>query len=305
MAPSSFASVEVHLNSRPIGGEWYAEDASFTGPARIAITYGQPHARGRKIVGGLIPNDTVWRFGANAATALHTDLDISIGSLNVPRGDYTLFLVHAGTAWDLIVNSQTSMWGTDRNASKDIGRVRMTARTLTDSEDALSVYLIPDSTNPAAGGKPQRRAPHQVGNGRALGTVEGQDVTMRRDRSARVIVAHRDAGRPCGIHAGGVRVAARSDLGRRHDDRSGGAGVRVGIRQGMMKRHHAVVRITHWVNVVALTIMVGSGLRIFDAYPAFARRGETFCCYPFAHDQIPASLTFGGWLAARATGTSR
>ena len=64
-----------------------------------------------------------------------------------------------------------------------------------------------------------------------------------------------------------------------------------------MTRHHPVVRITHWVNVVALTIMVGSGLRIFNAYPAFARRGESFCCYPFAQKPIPASLTFGGWLA--------
>ncbi len=68
----------------------------------------------------------------------------------------------------------------------------------------------------------------------------------------------------------------------------------------MKKRHHAIVRITHWVNVVALTIMVGSGLRIFDAYPAFARRGETFCCYPFEDKQIPGNLTFGGWLAGRA-----
>jgi len=64
-----------------------------------------------------------------------------------------------------------------------------------------------------------------------------------------------------------------------------------------MKRHHAVVRITHWVNAIALAIMVTSGLRIFNAYPAFARRGETFCCYPFAGRPIPASLTFGGWLA--------
>ena len=63
-----------------------------------------------------------------------------------------------------------------------------------------------------------------------------------------------------------------------------------------MKRHHAVVRITHWVNVVAVTIMIGSGLRIFNAYPAFARRGESFCCYPFARMPIPAKLTFGGWL---------
>jgi thiosulfate reductase cytochrome b subunit len=62
------------------------------------------------------------------------------------------------------------------------------------------------------------------------------------------------------------------------------------------KRHHIVVRLTHWINVVALTIMIGSGLRIFNAYPAFARKGETFCCYPFAHRPIPASLTFGGWL---------
>lgn len=64
-----------------------------------------------------------------------------------------------------------------------------------------------------------------------------------------------------------------------------------------MKRHHPVVRVTHWVNVLALGIMVGSGLRIFNAYPAFAPRGGTFCCYPFAGRAVPEWLTFGGWLA--------
>jgi thiosulfate reductase cytochrome b subunit len=63
------------------------------------------------------------------------------------------------------------------------------------------------------------------------------------------------------------------------------------------RRHHWVVRLTHWVNVVALTVMVGSGLRIFNAYPAFARRGESFCCYPFEGTPVPDWLTFGGWLA--------
>ena len=65
----------------------------------------------------------------------------------------------------------------------------------------------------------------------------------------------------------------------------------------MEKRHHWVVRLTHWVNVVAVTVMVGSGLRIFNAYPAFARRGEDFCCYPWPGVPIPSWLTFGGWLA--------
>ena len=62
-------------------------------------------------------------------------------------------------------------------------------------------------------------------------------------------------------------------------------------------RHHWIVRLTHWVNALALAIMIGSGLRIFNAYPAFARKGESFCCYPFEGDPIPAWLTFGGWLA--------
>lgn len=62
-------------------------------------------------------------------------------------------------------------------------------------------------------------------------------------------------------------------------------------------RHHWVVRATHWVNLVALTVMVGSGLRIFNAYPAFARKGESFCCWPWEGHAIPAWLTFGGWLA--------
>jgi len=61
-------------------------------------------------------------------------------------------------------------------------------------------------------------------------------------------------------------------------------------------RHHLVVRVTHWVNALALTIMIGSGLRIFNAYPAFARKGDTFCCYPFEGHKIPSWLTFGGWL---------
>ena len=62
-------------------------------------------------------------------------------------------------------------------------------------------------------------------------------------------------------------------------------------------RHHWIVRATHWVNALALAIMIGSGLRIFNASPAFARKGESFCCYPFEGDAIPGWLTFGGWLA--------
>ena len=49
-------------------------------------------------------------------------------------------------------------------------------------------------------------------------------------------------------------------------------------------QHPFVVRLTHWVNFIALGIMVTSGLRIYNASPVFDFR-------------IPAVLTLGGWLA--------
>lgn len=47
--------------------------------------------------------------------------------------------------------------------------------------------------------------------------------------------------------------------------------------------HPLVVRITHWINVVAMLIMVTSGWRIYNASPIF----------PF---RFPGDITLGGWL---------
>jgi len=65
----------------------------------ITIKYSSPGVKGREghIFGadGLISHDPhypVWRAGANSATALHTDADLTIGNLAVPKGDYTLFV---------------------------------------------------------------------------------------------------------------------------------------------------------------------------------------------------------------------
>ena len=62
------------------------------------------------------------------------------------------------------------------------------------------------------------------------------------------------------------------------------------------RRYHPVVRITHWVGALSIFIMIGSGLRIYNASPGFARKGETFPWWPWEGKGIPADLTFGGWL---------
>src|SRR6266571_2643187 len=48
--------------------------------------------------------------------------------------------------------------------------------------------------------------------------------------------------------------------------------------------HPAYVRVTHWINAVAILAMIGSGWEIYNASPLF----------PFV---FPKAITLGGWLA--------
>ena len=97
----------------------------------LTIKYSAPSVRGRKIFGdgGLISNDPhypVWRAGANAATALHTDADLDVGGLSVPKGDYTLFVdIKDPDHWNLIVSKETGEWGLAYKQNMDLGRVKM------------------------------------------------------------------------------------------------------------------------------------------------------------------------------------
>jgi len=99
----------------------------------ITIIYSSPRVKGREgkifTKDGLISHDPhypVWRAGANAATTLKTDADISLGDLNVPAGTYTLFVDISDPAqWTLIVSKDTGEWGLKYDSSKDLGRVKM------------------------------------------------------------------------------------------------------------------------------------------------------------------------------------
>jgi thiosulfate reductase cytochrome b subunit len=58
-----------------------------------------------------------------------------------------------------------------------------------------------------------------------------------------------------------------------------------------------LVRLTHWVNLVLLVIMAGSGLRILIAYPFLGEVGSPYGWYPLQGVKPPAALVLGGWLA--------
>jgi hypothetical protein len=128
----------------------------------IWVFYHAPSVRGRHIfngTGALQPDGTIWRLGADDATVLHTDADLDIGGLAVPKGEYTLYADVDKGNWKLIVNKQLTdargrpQWGINRdgsttnNPATELGRTALTMGKPASPVETLRIALT--RTDPA------------------------------------------------------------------------------------------------------------------------------------------------------------
>jgi hypothetical protein len=97
------------------------------GAANVKIVYCQPSARGRKIMGELVPFGEVWRTGANAATTIEFDKPVKIEGKDLAAGKYALFTIPGEAEWTLIINKDTKQWGAFNYSDKD-DVLRVTAK---------------------------------------------------------------------------------------------------------------------------------------------------------------------------------
>lgn len=112
------------------------------GQATITINYCSPSVKGRKIWGGLVPYNKVWRAGANEATTFETDKTIHIEGQLLPPGKYGFFLIPREDKWVVIFNRIYDQWGAyDYDKSADILRVEVTPKKLSELNERL-VYKI-------------------------------------------------------------------------------------------------------------------------------------------------------------------
>jgi hypothetical protein len=148
VAPSGRVTTSVAFDGRLLRGRgpdwgWFTGTPAHSGPSRMIIDYGQPHARGRVIFGDLVPYGEVWRLGANWATTLMLDVEVRIGDLELPRGEYTLFLLPRPDGGELIVSEETRQWGTDYDPARDFGRTAVRRRELAEPIESLTITLEP------------------------------------------------------------------------------------------------------------------------------------------------------------------
>ena len=145
-----FFALAVILAS--VAGYAQSPGATATGKingATITITYASPSVKGRKIWGGLVPYDKVWRAGANEATILETDKDIMVEGKQLAKGKYSLYAIPGEQEWSIILNSETGQWGikrggdTTRDPAKDVAVVKVKPMKAASMNEAL-VYVVTD-----------------------------------------------------------------------------------------------------------------------------------------------------------------
>ena len=107
----------------------------------LTVNYGKPSARGRKIIGSVVPYGQVWRTGANETTTFTTESDIVLGGVTVPKGTYSLFTLPSKQTWQLIVNKETGQSGLVYHPRLDLARIKLQKRLLSDYVERLTISL--------------------------------------------------------------------------------------------------------------------------------------------------------------------
>jgi len=89
----------------------HATVSQVAGMTTFSVDYHRPGVNKRVIWGGLVPNDTVWRAGANENTVLSSTSAFTVGGTTLPAGRYGVFMVPTRATWTIALSKQSNAWG--------------------------------------------------------------------------------------------------------------------------------------------------------------------------------------------------
>jgi hypothetical protein len=89
------------------------------GKTTVSIHYSAPSVRERKIWGGLLPMNVLWRAGANSATSFTFDKAVMIRGNRIEAGKYAFFVIPRENEWTLIINRKWDQFGTSNYDPQD------------------------------------------------------------------------------------------------------------------------------------------------------------------------------------------
>jgi pimeloyl-ACP methyl ester carboxylesterase len=113
----------------------------------VKVQFSRVGAKGRKIFGGLVPFDSLWRAGANESTTISVPVDVIVGGKPLARGTYSVFAIPREREWTLVFNRIEHQIGTfTYNQEFDALRIDIAPRQAPMTE-WLAYRLEPASDN--------------------------------------------------------------------------------------------------------------------------------------------------------------
>jgi len=120
--------------------------ATQIGGGTMKLCYSRPSARGRKIMGGLVPFDQPWRLGANEATSISVPFPAEIAGVRVKPGTYTLYAIPGASKWQIVTNRAVQRWGVPINSevrAGDAGAGAVATESLGAPVETLTLKFAP------------------------------------------------------------------------------------------------------------------------------------------------------------------
>lgn len=124
--------------------------ASLTnGDLSVSVTYSRPSVRGRllfgtKEQGALQPYGQYWRLGANEATEVIFNKDVSFNGSQVKAGTYWIYAIPQEGAFEIILNTELPPWGAfEPDHAFDLLKTNVPVEKVASSVEQFTISLLP------------------------------------------------------------------------------------------------------------------------------------------------------------------
>lgn len=103
------------------------------GLTNVEVVYSRPSAKGRAVLGNLVPFGQLWRTGANDNSIVSFSDDVVINGKTLKKGKYALYTIPNIQNWEVLFYTTTDNWGTP----KEFDEAKVALKT-TVKEEALA-----------------------------------------------------------------------------------------------------------------------------------------------------------------------
>jgi Protein of unknown function (DUF2911) len=113
------------------------------GLSSIELSYSRPGVKNRKIFGDVRPYGVIWRTGANGATTLTFDDDVTIGGTSIKAGKYGLLTIPDKENWIVIITKQLDVTSPDAyKKEEDLVRLNVKPVMLKEPVETFGMQFI-------------------------------------------------------------------------------------------------------------------------------------------------------------------